>query len=300
VGRINHITAQWHRNNDWRRPVDPNYKLSDEEKKWIPDLEKHVNWRLYDEFSAGGLMTELASQQLDVCNWFLHTPPSRVTGLGGLDYWRDGRDTFDNVSLTYEYDMVPSNPAFGVMDKRTAQHNLQLINRPYTVRAAYTSICANAKRGSSELIQGDKGSFELSYSACFGYAEAGTRDARHNASNSVAASRSPMPIESNPSEDKDQLFMKETKSAEQLQFESFYTDIFQKKEPKANQMVGLLAAVAALSGSKAMRERATVTIDPALYAFDFETPNPYRYDNFAPANCKWREYTGEQVAPEKG
>jgi predicted dehydrogenase len=29
IGRLNFINAQWHRNNDWRRPVDPNYTFDD-------------------------------------------------------------------------------------------------------------------------------------------------------------------------------------------------------------------------------------------------------------------------------
>jgi len=52
LGRMNHITAQWHRNNDWRRPVDPNYVLSEEEKQYIKDLERHINWRLYTASSG--------------------------------------------------------------------------------------------------------------------------------------------------------------------------------------------------------------------------------------------------------
>ncbi|MBI5093787.1 MAG: Gfo/Idh/MocA family oxidoreductase [Candidatus Hydrogenedentes bacterium] len=295
VGRINHITAQWHRNNDWRRPVDPAYVLSADEKKWIPDLEKHINWRLYNEFSAGGLMTELATHQLDVCNWFLHTPPSRVFGYGGIDYWRDGRDVYDNVSLTYEYDMVPSNPAFGTMDKRTSFLSMQTMNRPYTVRATYTSICANAKRGSSEIMQGDKGTLELTEPACFGYTEpaaVGAWDAggivtAASVAKDITSGKS-LQVSTAADESKEQLFMAETRHVDALQFESFANDIFQKKVPKANQMVGLLAAIVSLNGSKAMKDRTEVAIDKAQYTFDFETPDPYRYDNFPPADIKWR------------
>ena len=34
TGRINHVSAQWHRNNDWRRFVPKDYVLSKEEKQW--------------------------------------------------------------------------------------------------------------------------------------------------------------------------------------------------------------------------------------------------------------------------
>ena len=76
LGRITHITAQWHRNNQWRRPVPKDYVLNEEEKKYIPDFELHMNWRLFDEVS-GGLYTELATHQTDIANWFLGQSPLR-------------------------------------------------------------------------------------------------------------------------------------------------------------------------------------------------------------------------------
>ena len=50
-------------------------------------------------------MAELASHQLDVANWLLGVPPRRAIGSGGIDYWRDGREVFDNVSCIYEYEL---------------------------------------------------------------------------------------------------------------------------------------------------------------------------------------------------
>lgn len=295
LGRINQMTTHWHRNNDWRRPVDPNYKFSEEEKKWIPDLEKHINWRLYNEFSAGGLMTELATHQLDVCNWFMHAPPTRVFGYGGIDYWKDGRDVFDNVSLIYEYAMLPSNPAFGTVDKRSRYQDFRKINQPYTVRATYTSICANAKQGAAELMQGDKGSLELTEPACFGYTEpaavgpwdSGGIVTAASVAKDITSGKS-LVVSNAANESKEQLFLAETRPVDELQFEAFANDIFTKGMPKANQMVGLLAAVTALAGTKAMRDHTEVAIDPASYAFEFETPDPYRYDDYPPADIKWR------------
>ncbi len=56
VGRVTHITAQWHRHSQWRRPTPSDYVLNDEEKKYITDLRKHTNWRIYADCS-GGLYT---------------------------------------------------------------------------------------------------------------------------------------------------------------------------------------------------------------------------------------------------
>ncbi|MBI5093789.1 MAG: Gfo/Idh/MocA family oxidoreductase [Candidatus Hydrogenedentes bacterium] len=298
IGRINYITAQWHRNNDWRRPVDKNYVLSDEEKKFIKvPLDEWINWRLYHKFSAGGLMTELACHQLDVTNWFLNTPPKRVMGFGGVDYWKDGRDVDDNVLLAYEYEVRPSNPAFYAMDKRSAFQDLRKINQPYTVRVEYSSICSNAKRGAGEQLHGDIGTLELTEPACFKYREpaaakpfdsGGVVDAK-SVANAITSGKS-REVSTKAEGENQQIRVpgdtgKDGKPIEMLphvdvlQFESFVKDIKAKAVPKANQIVGLMAAIAALSGEKAMREGKTIDIDPALYAFDFKTPDPYRFDD---------------------
>ena len=90
IGQVTHIHAQWHRNTNWRR------KVKDEK------LEEQLNWRLYKKFS-GGLCAELMSHQVDVADWMLDAVPTSVMGVGGLDYWKDGRDIYDNIQLIFEY-----------------------------------------------------------------------------------------------------------------------------------------------------------------------------------------------------
>ncbi len=90
LGQVTGIRTYWFRNNNWRREIPS------------PELERQINWRLYDEYSAG-LMTELASHQLQVGNWALGMIPEKVFGFGDIVYWKDGRDAYDNVSLVYKY-----------------------------------------------------------------------------------------------------------------------------------------------------------------------------------------------------
>jgi predicted dehydrogenase len=149
IGQVTSIKAQWHRNNSWRRPVpvpknDTNWKA----------LERRLNWRLYKAYS-GGLMAELGSHQMDVVNWFLDAHPKRVFASGGIEYYRDGREVFDNISCLYEYEITPKN------------------RQPYTVRVSYTSICNNAYEGAAELIMGTKGSLYLTSAKGLLYQEKG-------------------------------------------------------------------------------------------------------------------------------
>lgn len=137
LGQITTIKCQWHRNGNWRRPIP----VGRDHQNW-KNLEQRLNWRLYKAYSHG-LMTELGSHMLDVASWALGTQPARVMGTAGIDYWRDGREVFDNVFCLYEY---PQTNAKG---------------EDYKVKVTFNSIQSNAFEGASELIMGDKGTLLL-------------------------------------------------------------------------------------------------------------------------------------------
>jgi predicted dehydrogenase len=121
IGTVTQIRASWHRNNSWRRKVPAGAD------------DRHINWRLYRDSSAG-LMTELATHQLQVGNWFLDAVPTRVIGSGSICFWKDGREVYDHVALIYEY-----------------SGGRKLI---------YTSLLNNARYGCEEQIQGSTGTIE--------------------------------------------------------------------------------------------------------------------------------------------
>lgn len=122
LGKVTQVRAYWHRNNDWRRPVPS------------PELEKKINWRLYDEFSCG-LMTELASHHIQVANWFLEMKPEKVSGSGSINYWKDGREVYDNVNLVYSY--------------------------PKGIHLVYDSMTSNKHYGLEIQLMGDTGTYEM-------------------------------------------------------------------------------------------------------------------------------------------
>lgn len=123
LGQITHVRAVWNRNGSWRRAVPE------------PKYERLLNWRLYSEYSQG-LMAELASHQLHVANWFLDALPISVMGMGGVDYWKDGRDVYDNVNVLFEY--------------------------PEAVKVYYQSLTTNQFDGYYEQFMGDKGTLVIS------------------------------------------------------------------------------------------------------------------------------------------
>ncbi|NVN17824.1 Gfo/Idh/MocA family oxidoreductase [Muricauda sp. HICW] len=132
IGKITAFECQWNRNGNWRRPVpDP---------KW----ERMINWRMYREFS-GGLLAELCSHQLDFANWVMDAMPEKVMGIGGIDYWKDGRETYDNIHLIYSY--------------------------PEGVRASFTCLTSNAMGDYKVKVMGDKGTYILDYAKAWFYPE---------------------------------------------------------------------------------------------------------------------------------
>jgi len=132
IGRVSHIYGYWHRNGSWRRPVPD------------PKFERLINWRLYKEYS-GGLMAELGSHQIDFANWFFGAMPESVTGSGGIDSYHDGRETDDNVQVTFRY---PGGRSF-----------------------TFSSLTDNAKAGAATWIYGKDGSVEVTMEDAIFYYE---------------------------------------------------------------------------------------------------------------------------------
>ena len=91
IGSVSKVNCKWNRNGDWRRPVPS------------PEFERVINWRMYREYS-GGLTAELSSHQMDIIGWMLNSPPKQVMGTGGIDHWKDGRDTRDNIHLIVSHE----------------------------------------------------------------------------------------------------------------------------------------------------------------------------------------------------
>ena len=89
LGKVTHVNAQWNRNPGWVMKPDP-------------VRQKELNWRLFRQYS-GGAAAELASHQVDVADWMFGSRPEFVTGVGGLDFTKDGRDVFDNIQLILKY-----------------------------------------------------------------------------------------------------------------------------------------------------------------------------------------------------
>ncbi len=123
LGKVTQIDCRWDRNWNWRRAVPQGY------------TDRQVNWRMYKEYS-GGLPAELLSHQVDFINWAFNTHPYEVLGTGGIDYYKDGRETFDNVQTILRYNKEGMIGNFG-------------------------ATCGNEKDGYLFKLKGTKGTIQL-------------------------------------------------------------------------------------------------------------------------------------------
>ena len=127
IGAVAAVDCQWNRNGNWRRPVpDP---------KW----ERQVNWRMYREYSSG-LVSELSAHQMDFCNRVLGSGVKQIQGVGGIDYWQDGRETYDNVHVVCRY-------RSGVTATFTSLTSNNLDNYRVAVLGQKASIILTTRRG---------------------------------------------------------------------------------------------------------------------------------------------------------
>lgn len=213
LGDITNIYIQWNRNGNWRRPVP------------APQYEKMINWRMYKEYS-GGLTAELHSHQIDFVNWVFDTHPSRAIGFGGIDYWRDGRETFDNVNTLLEY--------------------------PNGMKVNCISLTANAHEGYQFKFKGSKGTIELKIDKGWHFYESlnkkelGTVDGVSGATLKKYGSGEGYPIEAK----------KENENWEgtHYAFMDFYNSIVSGKEPVSNVKTGATAAISVRMAIDALRE----------------------------------------------
>jgi predicted dehydrogenase len=251
LGQISAIECQWHRNNNWRRPVP----VPRGDPRWT-ELDRRLNWRLYRD-SSQGLMSELASHQLDVANRLLGKPPSRVVGSGGIDYWRDGREVFDNVFCIYEYEVDPPSGKNGGTS---------------TVRVTYSSIQNNAFEGASELVMGTRGTLLLTQSKGLFYRELGVDDpgwageGRVDRDTTIITSGKTLKMANDPWAHRGKPFEIEATGDETRAELVAFLDCVRRRDPATicDARAGLVNAATVLIGNQAMREGRPVAFPDAV------------------------------------
>jgi len=214
LGKVTQIDCRWDRNWNWRRPVPD------------PALEKKINWRMYKEYS-GGLAAELLSHQIDFINWAFNTHPDEVFGTGGIDFYKDGRETYDNVQVMLRYQQAGMVGNFG-------------------------ATCGNAHEGYVFKIKGTKGMVSLLVNEGVFYPEPATKKELSTVDGVTGATK----IEWN--KDGGIPIMKEKlKDGTWYAFQDFYQSIRKGQLPASNVFTGATTACCVHLANQALYGHAT-------------------------------------------
>ena len=216
IGQVIAIESQWNRNGNWRRPVQN------------PKFERQINWRMYREYSYG-LTAELSSHQIDFCNWLLKANPTKVTGFGGIDYWKDGRETYDNTHLIYTY----SNG----------------------VKASFTCLTSNAKDDYQIKVMGDKATVIINTHNAWKYPEGKYDKVMGDVDGVTGATKS-------WTEGKGNLINFEHKEPTRQALEDFRASIINNTNPKSNIKSGADVSFAVDMGIRAMDSNQVISWSP--------------------------------------
>ncbi|MDH5399963.1 MAG: Gfo/Idh/MocA family oxidoreductase [Cyclobacteriaceae bacterium] len=215
IGDFKHFICHYNMNSSWRRALPS------------PDLEKQINWRMYREFS-GGPLAELSSHQVDIINWMTGSHLEKITGIGSINYWKDGREVFDNINLVAEY-----------TDNITGMISCHLSNshQAYVIK-----------------IIGSDGLVEIFRDKAFFYKEPGSQASTPGFVDGVAGAT--MKLESGdplriPVE------LKRGYSATTYALQDFARCVREGKKPASNIDTGRDAAIAVALGNQAMENNST-------------------------------------------
>jgi len=228
LGKVTHIRCMWHRNGNWRRPVP---KINFDPRPWgYPDLEHLINWRMYKRYS-GGLMCELGSHMIEICNLIIDASPTTVTGMGGIDYWKDGRETFDNVTVVYNY--------------------------PAGQKVSFSSTTTNAHDGEHIVIMGTEGTIEMGWDKALYFREKEPPElVKAEGATVIGATGETMKASTQSQKEGAQVTPQEAprRSAVYLELESYVGCIRDGKKAVVDAQVGRNAAVSVLCANQAMEE----------------------------------------------
>lgn len=200
LGKITQVDCRYDRHNDWRKPVTD------------PKLERAINWRMYKQYS-GGLTAEILSHQMQFINWALDTHPDEVFSTGGIDYFKDGRETYDNVQVMLRY----------------SQKNLI---------GNFGSTLSNEREGFIFKIKGSKGTVELLFDDGIFYPEAETRKQLETVDGVAGATKIEWKKDGGVS-----ILKEKMKDSSGYALEDFYRCITQKKRPIIDVNQGAISAI---------------------------------------------------------
>jgi predicted dehydrogenase len=125
IGKLNYAEGFWARNSPggaWQYPIPAD--ASDKTVDWKMflnktstkefDAKRFFRWRCYKDYGtgvSGDLFVHLFSSLHFITN---SKGPQKIMAMGGLRYWKDGREVPDILMGMFDYAETPEHPAFNL------------------------------------------------------------------------------------------------------------------------------------------------------------------------------------------
>ncbi len=125
IGKLNYAEGFWARNSPWGAwqydiPADASLQTVDWKRflNQYPDrpfdTKRFFRWRCYKDYGtgvSGDLFVHLFSSLHYITN---SKGPQKIMAMGGLRYWKDGREVPDVLMGMFDYADTPEHPAFNL------------------------------------------------------------------------------------------------------------------------------------------------------------------------------------------
>jgi predicted dehydrogenase len=236
LNKVAQARAQWHRKDSWRRPAP------------TTERERAVNWRLFNESSAG-LLGEVGIHQIDIVSWFLKLLPTAVSGFGSTLVWQDGREVADTVQCLFEY--------------------------PGGIHLVYDATLGNSFDGAYELLMGSDSAlltrgdrawmFKEADSPLLGWEVYARKDKFGDETGIALVANATQLLAQGKTPGQEKETNDPTKTPFYAALEEFVTAIRQNKKPESGPLEGLQAAVVAIKANDAVKNGTKVTFQPEWF-----------------------------------
>ncbi|MEM7380045.1 MAG: Gfo/Idh/MocA family oxidoreductase [Bacteroidota bacterium] len=134
LGEIIHADCTWNRSSSWRRNIKNPDKVIEFPTGEKSTRERILNWRMSMEY-GGGLMAEILCHPLDATEWILESGHVKsASGYGNIGYWKDGRDSFDNIHANLKYDNNLIISCNSILSNALEDYTISIYGRNATIK----------------------------------------------------------------------------------------------------------------------------------------------------------------------
>jgi predicted dehydrogenase len=272
IGPINSIEARYNRNSSigaWQYtlPTDASPQTVDWDRflgsapKRPFDPVRFFRWRNYSDYGtavAGDLFVHLLT---GIHHATGSNGPTRIAGMGGQRYWKDGRDVYDFIMGLMDYPETDKHPAFTLAlqcnfeDGGGGDEMFRFVGSDGVINVSFTRLTLNR----TGIVQPTAKAILKGYNSVRTFALAQQKELAEKYKDEAPAAR---PATSTSQSFPEKYVVPNGYDERHDHFVNFFTCVREKKPVYENATFGLRAAGPALLCNDSLREGRIMSWDP--------------------------------------